>query len=271
MTQWLPRSGALALAATFALASAPSDAIAPMVAMFAKQMVQDAVMSTIKEALLGSLRDQGCKGIALANAISTLADAGKVKGGLPTMPNMPGGFSMPSGMAMPGGMPAMGALTGNASAMGGMLGKLAPNAGSLPADMALSAEQMEMMAEAQAAMSQPLSPLETMNTIDELSELGFLPKPVQTELKQCLVLLPQAAAPLGMGMAMLKPMIPQIREGRDMLFAASPAEQDELAVTLAQELKSVPARERKDFIELLDGGFFPPRVSEGVKARLGAK
>lgn len=261
MTQWLPRSGALALAATFALASAPSDAIAPMVAMFAKQMVQDAVMSTIKEALLGSLRDQGCKGIALANAISTLADAGKVKGGLPTMPNMPGGFSMPSGMAMPGGMPAM----------GGMLGKLAPNAGSLPADMALSAEQIEMMAEAQAAMSQPLSPLETMNTIDELSELGFLPKPVQTELKQCLVLLPQAAAPLGMGMAMLKPMIPQIREGRDMLFAASPAEQDELAVTLAQELKSVPARERKDFIELLDGGFFPPRVSEGVKARLGAK
>lgn len=261
MTQWLPRSGALALAATFALASAPSDAIAPMVAMFAKQMVQDAVMSTIKEALLGSLRDQGCKGIALANAISTLADAGKVKGGLPTMPNMPGGFSMPSGMAMPGGMPAM----------GGMLGKLAPNAGSLPADMALSAEQIEMMAEAQAAMSQPLSPLETMNTIDELSELGFLPKPVQTELKQCLVLLPQAAAPLGMGLAMLKPMIPQIREGRDMLFAASPAEQDELAVTLAQELKSVPARERKDFIELLDGGFFPPRVSEGVKARLGAK
>ena len=49
------------------------------------------------------------------------------------------------------------------------------------------------------------------------------------------------------------------------------AEQDELAGAMAEELRAVPADDRKSFLESLDGRFFPPRVSEGVKARLGVK
>jgi len=83
-----------------------------------------------------------------------------------------------------------------------------------------------------------------------------------------MVLLPQTAAAMGMGMAMLKPVIPQMREGRDMMRRASPEEQDEMIATMVEQLQTVPAGERKSVTEMLDSGFFPPRVSEGVKAQL---
>ena len=73
------------------------------------------------------------------------------------------------------------------------------------------------------AMSQPLSPPETLAVMDEMVEIGFLPKAMQAELKECMLLLPTAAPALGMGMGMLKPMLPQIREARDQLHALSPA------------------------------------------------
>jgi hypothetical protein len=45
-------------------------------------------------------------------------------------------------------------------------------------------------------------------------------------------------------------------------------EQDEMIVMLAEQLQSSSPAERKSFVEVLDGSFFPARVSEGVKARL---
>ena len=129
-----------------------------------------------------------------------------------------------------------------------------------------------LMAQAQQLMSQPpLSPTETLATIDELGELGFLPPAMRAELKECMVVLPQTAAALGMGMSMLKPMLPQLREARTEMQALSPSEQDELAAAMASELKSISGDDRKLFLEQLGSGFFPPRVAEGVRQRLGAK
>jgi len=120
-------------------------------------------------------------------------------------------------------------------------------------------------------MAEPLSPQETVATIDELADLGFLPKPIQKELKECMVVLPTSIAALGMGMAMLKPVVPQLRQARAELHALSPAEQDEVAIALAQEIAPLPAEQRAQFVEHLGSGFFPPRVVAGVKERLGAR
>ena len=47
-----------------------------------------------------------------------------------------------------------------------------------------------------------------------------------------------------------------------------PQEQDEMMTMLVEQLQSSSPDERKSFVEVLDGGYFPSRVSEGVKARL---
>ncbi|HJV97070.1 MAG TPA: hypothetical protein VJ608_13575, partial [Albitalea sp.] len=53
------------------LAAPPSEAIAPVIAMLAKQLLKDAITSSVKSSLMGGLRGMGCKGAALANAVST--------------------------------------------------------------------------------------------------------------------------------------------------------------------------------------------------------
>lgn len=296
-----------ATAIALALVPAPSNAIAPVILALAKQFVQQALQSTLKDMLLGSLRDSGCKGTALANALSAfdMRSAGmRLPAGMPAlaggMPSLPGGMpSLPgggAGLALP---QAGGALAGGASGMlpgdmagmlpGGMAGMLPGGAGALggvdPAVMAAMMERMApggvaglpamdpaLMTQAQQLMSQPpLSPTETLATIDELGELGFLPPAMRAELKECMVVLPQTAAALGMGMSMLKPMLPQLREARTEMQALSPSEQDELAAAMASELKSISGDDRKLFLEQLGSGFFPPRVAEGVRQRLGAK
>ena len=213
------------------------------------------------------------------------------------MPQMPAGMSMPGGMVMPGGMampqmpggmsiPGMpGAGMGGLAGMAGMAGmagglpiggnaemmarmrEMMPGAGQLPAGAGIDPDQM---ARVMQAMSQPLSPPETLAVIDEMTEVGFLPKAMQTELKECMVLLPAAAPALGMGMAMLKPILPQLRQAREQMNALSPAEQDELAAALAPDLKAIPAADRKVLFEFLDSGFFPKRVAESLRAQLAA-
>lgn len=218
-------------------------ALAPAIALMIKQMVQQAVTSSVKDMLVGSLRDMGCKGIALSNALTAL-DA---RGGAASLRGM-------------GTLPAM-------TGMPGM-----PNlANMLPPGTALPPEQAAMLAQLQGAMAQPLSPAQTLAAMDEMAELGLLPRPVHAEMKECMTLLPQTAPALGSAMAMLQPMLPQLREARDQMRALSPAEQDEFAATMAQELKAVPADQRQQFMDQMDAGFFPPALVAGVKARLAAK
>ena len=109
------------------------------------------------------------------------------------------------------------------------MGTMMPGLGQLPPGMNLDPEQVAMMAQMQRMMNEPLSPRETLATIDELFELGFLPKAMQSELKECMVLVPATIPALGMGMGMLKPMVPQLRQARDEMRTLSPAEQDEIA------------------------------------------
>ena len=295
MTMRAARFGVLTLAVAVAWAPAPSEAIAPALLLLVKQAVKQAATTMIKDTLLSSLSGMGCKGIVLANALeasdlrSAAGGIGGMLGGLPkmppgmTMPNLPAGMSMPSlpagmglpqlpgGMAMPdlpGAMGLPGLPLGIPADVAAKMRAMVPNAGQLPPGLALDPDQLAMMAQMQQAMSQPLSPPETLATIDELFELGFLPKAIQAELKECMVVLPATLPALGMGLGMLKPMIPQLRQARAELHALSPADQDEVAAALLQEIKALPADQRAALVEHLDSGFFPPRVSAGVKVGL---
>jgi len=185
--------------------------------------------------------------------------------GLPGMPVLPPGLgTLPGGLA--GG--AGGAVPADVAAkMAGLM----PGGGQLPAGLGLDLEQMAMLAGLQKSMAEPLSPQETIATLDELADLGFLPRPIQSELKECMVVLPTSIVALGMGMGMLKPIVPQLRQARAELHALTPAEQDELAVALAEEIAPLPAAQRAEFVDQLGAGFFPPRVVAGVKERLGAR
>ena len=150
-----------------------------------------------------------------------------------------------------------------AAQMKGMLAGMMPGGG-------LDAEQSASVAELRQLMGTPLSPLETIATIDEMSEIGLLSAAMSTELKECLLLLPQSAPTMGMAMGMMKPMLSQIREARDEMRALSPTEQDELAASLAEEFDKLPAADRKRMLTELGGGLFPPRVVETLSRRYGA-
>jgi hypothetical protein len=238
------------LAAALLLVPLQGLALAPVVAAMIKQIVQQSLTSGLKDMLLGSVRDMGCKGIALSNALAALDGRG--------------GAAALRGMT--GGMPDMAGMAGMAGVMPAMLGMP-----TLPTGATLPPEQAEMLAQVQRSMAQPLSPPQTLGAIDEMAELGLLPRTVQAELKECMVLLPQTAPMLGMAMGMLSPVLPKLRDARDQMRALSPAEQDEVAATMAQELQSVPADQRRQFVEQLDAGFFPPAVVAGVKTRLGVR
>jgi hypothetical protein len=299
------RLGASAMAVAMLVAPTPSEALAPVLLVFVKQAAQQMAQSLIKDAILGSLRGMGCKGMAVANALEAMdlrggGGMGGMKGmlgggmpklppglampsgaALPGMPALPSGMAgLPSGMALPGvtpgGLAAIGGLSGTAALpIGGMpadvaarMGSLMPGLGQLPAGLATDPAQAASMARMVEAMGRPLSPGETVAAIDELAELGFLPKAIQSELKECMVVLPAAIPALGMGMGMMKPMLPQLRQAREELRALPPEEQDEVAAAHVEQMESVPAEERASMLEHLDAGFFPPRVAQRVRAGL---
>lgn len=253
------RVGALGIAAALLVAPAPGEAVAPVLLMMARQ----AGSSMLKDMLLGGVRDSGCKGAALADALQGFDVRRAVTGGVAVA-----GLPMPGLPGLPG-QPGFGAGGPDMGAMKGMLGELMPAGGALPSGMALAPEQAALLAQLQSSMAQPLSPRETLATIDELGEIGLVPAPMLAELKECMVLQPQAGAAMGMGMGMLRPMLGPLRSAREQMRALPPQEQDELAARVAQELKDAPADERRQFLEAVGGGFLPPRVVDGVRSRLG--
>jgi hypothetical protein len=249
MDKPLARTSALALAAALLVAPAPGAAIAPALLMMARQ----AGSSMLKDMLLGSVRDSGCKGAALSNALQGFDPRKALLGGGMAVPGLPGG----------GGMADM-------AAMKGRLDGLMPAGAALPPGVSLAPEQMAMLAQMQQAMAAPpLSPAETLATLDELGELGLAPPAMLGEMKECMVLLPQSAGAMGMGLGMLRPMLGQMRSAREQMRALPPEEQDELAARMAEELRGAPADERREFLEAIGSGFLPPRVVEGLRSRLG--
>ena len=260
---------ALALAVALALVPATSNALAPALLFMVKQIAQQAATSMIKDALLSSLSGMGCKGMALTNAINTLdlRKGGGLAGVGAAATMVPG---MPAGMSIPGmpGLPGMGGAGAMPPDMEAALRARMPSMGQLPADMMNDPQQAVMMARLQQAMAQPLTLQESVATIDEMTALGFFPKAMQAEFKECLVLVPASVPAVGMAMGMMKPMIPQLRQAREQMHALSPAEQDEVAAALAQEVQPMPAAQRTAFLEHLDSGFFPARIAAAVKRKL---
>jgi hypothetical protein len=264
---------ALAVAATLVAGPAPSDAVAPVVLFFAKQMLKDMVTSSIKSALLGALSDSGCKGAALADTITSLAPGGggvagmlggTIKGGASPLPTGAVMRPMPGGGMLP--MPNAAGTGISQAEMAAMMSRVMP-AGGLPPGIGVDPSQAAAMNQMLAAMNHPLSPAETLATMDEMAELGMLPKAAHAELKECMLLLPQSAQAMGMGMGMMKTMLPQMRKARDDMRALSPQEQDELAASLGEEFDKMPADDRKTMLGELGGGLFPPRVVESLSRR----
>ncbi len=245
-----PRTLVLALALWLPV---PTFALAPGLLLFVKQLAQDAVATMVKDTLLSGLSGMGCKGIALSSALAALDRRGAVGG----MARLPAG-GLPKLADMPPEMLAQ---------MKAML----PGAGQMPAGVALDPEMTAALARMQQATNEPLSVPETLATIDTLFELGFMPAAMQSEFRQCMLLVPAAIPALGMGMGLLKPMIPQLQQARAELHALGPAEQDELAGVLVQEMRALPAEQRAALLEHVESSFFPPRVSQGVKARMAQR
>ena len=279
------RNTLAALAITLSLIALPSHALAPLLAMLGKKMLQDILQNSLKYMLLESVSGMGCKGTALANGIRSLGNlnsvnsVNSVKGmGAGTMPNMtaiPNIRGMPGIAGMPGmpgiaGLPGMPTMSGAQPELLAKMYRLMPDgisAGGL--NGGLTAEQAQMLAALTGGAGAPVSPQETMGTIDEMAELGLLPAATASDLKDCLLLVPQSAPALGMAMGMMKSVLPQVREGRDQMRLLSPIEQDELAAVLAQDLDKVPVADREQMLTGLRGGLFPPRVVDALNKRYG--
>ena len=84
-----------------------------------------------------------------------------------------------------------------------------------------------------------------------------------------MLVLPQSAPAMSMAMLMMKPMLPQMREARREMQALTPAEQDELAASLALEFDQLSAAERKRMLAELGGGLFPAREVGLLNKRYG--
>ena len=273
------RTTLVALAITLTLVAQPGYALAPLIAMLGKKVLQDMLQNSLKDMLLDSVSGMGCKGTALANGIRSLGNLNSVKGmGAGMMPNM---TAMPNIQGMPGiagmsGMPGIAGLPGMPTMSGAQPELLAKMYRLMPDGISagglnggLTAEQTQMLAALTGGMGAPVSPQETMGTIDEMAELGLLPAATAADLKDCLLLVPQSAPALGMAMGMMKSVLPQVREGRDQMRLLSPIEQDELAAVLAQDLDKVPVADRKQMLTGLRGGLFPPRVVDALNKRYG--
>ena len=101
------RVAAGVLAAALAVAPAPGEAIAPVLLVLVKQAAQQMAQSMIKDAILGSLRGMGCKGMALANAIEAMDLRGGGGMGGWALAMLGGGMpKLPSGVALRRCLPA---------------------------------------------------------------------------------------------------------------------------------------------------------------------
>ena len=134
------------------------------------------------------------------------------------------------------GMPTIGGAAAISPDLEAALRARMPSVGQLPADIVNDPRQAEMMSRLQQSMAQPLTLPESLATIDDMTALGFFPKAMQAEFKECLLLVPASVPAVGMAMGMMKPMIPQLRQAREQMHALSPAEQEEVAAALAQEV-----------------------------------
>lgn len=273
MPQRTVSRAALIAITTVALATAPaSHAVLPVVAALGKQFLKDMLIDGVKSQLIGSLAGMGCKGAATA---SLLASSGNPRAMLSGAVGMPGGMPpMPAGMPnLPAGMPAIGGRAMDPAQANAMMQQLATSrAGSMPTMPAMPPDQAAQMANAmqamQQAMAQPLSRTETLQVFDEMADLGLMSPAMRSEARDCVMLAPPGAN-VGMAGAMLKNMVlPQLRTARETMASLTPEERTQLADEIVEGLKEASPEDRKAFQDGFGLGFFPPDVTERVKAKL---
>jgi hypothetical protein len=259
-----------ALAAAVALAigwSLPAQGALPLVAGIGKSLLKDLLFDGVKSQLIGSLGGMGCKGAAVA---SLLSPGGLKRAAVQALtPSLPMA-GMPQTLGM--GMPAMPG-AGNADlaqAMAQMQQMMAGRAG--PGAMspeAMAQMQAQMPALQQMLQQQPLSRAETITVFDELAELGVMTPAMQSELRDCLMLMPPGAGDsIGMSGAMLKNMVlPQLRAAREQMANLQPQEREQLASEITEALTEASPEDRKAFLDGFGSGFFPRDVVDAVKAK----
>ncbi len=273
---------------TASIASFPtsSGAVFP-VAMLGKEILQNVIFGQVKNQLIGSLANMGCKGARLAGVIAS-ASAGKnfggggMPGGMP--PGIPGG-----GIGIPGGegLPP----TGHASiraARGGvgipevsqaqaeaMMRSGTPDMATMMSQMpGMSPEQAAQMqkslASMQEAMSHPLSRAETLDVFDELASLGLLTNEMRGEVRDCIELAPLGSdSAIGTTGAIMKSsVLPALRDAKLRLNSLTPEEQNQLADGLVDALKQASPKDRQVFLNGFGAGFYPAPVVETVRARM---
>ena len=278
------------VSASIAMIPMTSEAVLPV--LFGKQILQDIIFGQVKDLMIGSLANMGCKGARLAGVIAS-ASAGKhLGGGVPGAmpPGMPGGgMKLPGpGMTMPNGagMPGMGGASLRAARAGAgmpnatpeqaqaMMRGVMPDPSTLAQMPGMSPEQAAQMQQAMAtmqeAMSQPLSRAETIGVFDELASLGLLTNEMRNEARDCIALAPPGSDDaIGTAGAMMKNMVlPALRDAKARLAVLTPAEQSQLADDMVAALREASPRDRKLFLDGLGAGFFPAPVVETVRAKM---
>ena len=224
-----------------------------MVSM-AKQILQNIVLGSVKNELIGSLAGLGCRGSAIAG-LAAAASAGGAKG-------------------------AATAATGPRANMGGMDPAAMQRAMEMAQKqmgaqgMQLSPEQMALMQKAmsqmQTASSQPLSPAETAAVFDELADLGLVSDPMRKEAKDCISVAPPGSTEsIGSAGAMIRStVLPAARQAKERMANLSPDEQKQLADGVVEALTSASPADRKAFFDGMGLGFFPAPVVDQVRARV---
>lgn len=248
----IPAAIALSLAAF--LHSVPGVAQAPQMVSMAKQILQNVVLGSVKNELIGSLAGMGCRGSTIAG-LAAAASSGGAKG-------------------------AANATLGPRANMGGM----DPAAMQRAMEMAqkqMGAQGMQLTPEQQAAMqkamsqmqtasSQPLSPAETAAVFDELADLGLVSDSMRKEAKDCISAAPPGSTEsLGSAGAMIRStVLPAARQAKERMANLTPDEQKQLADGIVDGLNSASPADRKAFFEGVGLGFFPAPVVEQVRARV---
>lgn len=241
------------------LAPAPTHAALPL-ALLGKQIVKQMIIDTVKGQLLGSLADMGCRGAALAGALSTL-DTARTRPA-DALRGLAGGAA--GGIAAPSMDPAQMAALMNA----------AQGAPGMPA---MTPEQQAQMQQAlammQAAMAAPLSRAETVAVFDELAALGVMAPGMVAEARDCVTLAPPGSdRTVGIAGAMIKQtVLPALREAKAQLAALSPEEQDQLVAAMTEELRQASDEDRQAFFAGVGSGFFPPGVLDRVRTGLAGR
>ena len=247
----VPAAIALSLAAF--LQPARSVAQAPQMVSMARQILQNVVLGSVKNELIGSLAGLGCRGSTIAG-LAAAASAGGAKGAAAAVgPRATMGGMDPAAMqrAMEMAQKQMGAQ-----------------------GMQLSPEQQALMQKAmsqmQTASSQPLSPAETAAVFDELADLGLVSDSMRKEAKDCISAAPPGSTEsLGSAGAMIRStVLPAARQAKERMANLSPDEQKQLADGVVEALASATPADRKAFFDGMGLGFFPAPVVEQVRARV---